>query len=345
MQSSRKRTAALVLAVALGGAGLAACSSGKAESGGGTSQPGGGGKKTGTITLAYLQKQGDQQYFVDEADGAKQEASQLGNVNVNVVDLGTDSNKAISAVSTEVAQQVDGIIIVVPDQKIGPQVIDAANQAGIPIIASDDPIESGSGKAAPFVGFDSEQMGQSVGKKAGELFKQAGWSASDTAVMAAYQQDLSDCQLREQGEEEAFKQAAGQSLKIVKLGTDNSTIDAQNKAAAALTANPDVKHWVVWGCNDESESGVVTALQNGHISASDIIGVGLGAYIDCKDWKAGVQSGNKAALYIGGKDVGASSVKVMVNFLRNNQPLPAKTIAKTTMVGPDNWQSVMGSCA
>src|SRR4051794_2456815 len=252
MQSSRRRTAALVIAVALGGAGLAACSSGKTETGG-SSQPGGGGNKSGTITLAYLQKQGDQQYFVDEADGAKQMASQLGDVKINVVDLGTDSNKAISEVSTEVAQQVDGIIIVVPDQKIGPQVIDAANAAGIPIIASDDPIESGSHQPAPFVGFDSEQMGMSVGKKAGELFKQAGWSTSDTAIMAAYQQDLSDCQLREKGEEEAFKQAAGTSLKVVKLGTDNSTIDAQNKAAAALTANPDVKHWVAWGCNDESE--------------------------------------------------------------------------------------------
>jgi L-arabinose transport system substrate-binding protein len=344
MQSSRQRTVALVIAAALGGAGLAACSSGKTESGG-TSQPGGGGQKTGTITLAYLQKQGDQQYFVDEANGAKKQATQMGNVKVNVVDLGTDSNKAISAVSTEIAQQVDGIIIVVPDQKIGPQVIDAANHAGIPIVASDDPIESGSGQPAPFVGFDSEQMGMSVGKKAGELFKQAGWSASDSAVMAAYQQDLSDCQLREKGEEEAFKQAAGTSLKIVKLGTDNSTVDAQNKAAAALTANPDVKHWVAWGCNDESETGVVTALQNGHISPSNIIGVGLGAYLDCKDWKAGVQSGNKAALYIGGADVGAASVKVMVDFLRNNTKLPAKTIAKTTMVGPDNWQSVMGSCA
>ena len=344
MQFSRQRTAALVLAVALGGAGLAACSSGGTASSG-TSQPGGGGKKTGSITLAYLQKQGDQQYFVDEANGAKQEAAKLGNVKVDVVDLGTDSNKAISAVNTEVAQQVDGIIIVVPDQKIGPEVIDAANGAGIPIIASDDPIESGSGKPAPFVGFDSEQMGLSVGKKAGELFKQYGWSASDTAIMAAYQQDLSDCQLREQGEEAGFQQTAGTKLKIVKLGTDNSTVDAQNKAAAALTANPGVKHWVVWGCNDESETGVVTALQNGHISASDIAGVGLGAYLDCKDWKAGVQSGNKAALYIGGADVGASAVKVMVNFLRNNDQLPPKTIAKTTMVGPDNWQSVMGSCA
>src|SRR5690349_8802020 len=97
----------------------AGCSSGKTSS----ANSGGKTKKSGTITIAYLQKQGDQQYFVDEANGAKEEAAKLGHVKINVVDLGTDSNKAISAMTTEVGQKVDGIAIVVPDQKIGPQVI------------------------------------------------------------------------------------------------------------------------------------------------------------------------------------------------------------------------------
>lgn len=345
MHGSRRGTTALTalgLALALAGGMMAGCSSGKTSSD--PNKSGGPAKKSGTIKIAYLQKQGDQQYFVDEANGAKKEAATLGNVKIDVVDLGTDSNKAISAMTTEVGQRVDGIAIVVPDQKIGPQVIDAANNANIPIVASDDPIQSGDGNSAAFVGFDSVQMGTSVGQEAGKLFKQAGWTASDTKILAAYKQDLSDCQLREQGEEQGFKSAAGASLPIVKLGTDNSVIDAQNKAGAALTANPGVKHWVVWGCNDESETGVVTALQNSHISASNIVGVGLGAYLTCKDWKAGVQSGNKAALYIGGADVGASAVRVLVERIRNGGQLPPKTIAKTTMVDSSNWKSTMAEC-
>ncbi len=342
MQCSRRSTTALGLALALAGSLIAGCSSGKTSSD--PNKSGAPAKKSGTIKIAYLQKQGDQQYFVDEANGAKREASTLGDVKVDVVDLGTDSNKAISAMTTEVGQRVDGIAIVVPDQKIGPQVIDAATNAGIPIVASDDPIQSGDGNAAAFVGFDSVQMGTSVGQEAGKLFKQAGWTASDTKILAAYKQDLSDCQLREQGEEQGFKATAGATLPIVRLGTDNSVIDAQNKAGAALTANPGVKHWVVWGCNDESETGVVTALQNSHIAAANIIGVGLGAYLTCKDWKAGVQSGNKAALYIGGADVGAAAVRVLVERLRNGGQLPPKTIAKTTMVDSSNWKSAMAEC-
>ncbi len=85
-------------------------------------------------------------------------------------------------------------------------------------------------------------------------------------------------------------------------------------------------------------------MQNSHISASNILGVGLGAYLTCKDWKAGVQSGNKAALYIGGADVGASAVRVLVERIRNGGQLPPKTIAKTTMVDSSNWKSTMAEC-
>ena len=124
---------AVVVAVLLA---VTACSSG------GTKAPaansGSGATKSGAITIAYLQKQGDQQYFIDEATGAKAEAAKLGNVNIVTANLGTDSNLAISDLQTEIGQKVDGIAIVVPDQKIGPQVIQAVGS--IPMVASDDPI-------------------------------------------------------------------------------------------------------------------------------------------------------------------------------------------------------------
>jgi L-arabinose transport system substrate-binding protein len=331
--------------VGIGAAGIAAalalagCSNGKAAATGtGAAAP-----KSGQITIAYLQKQGDQQYFIDEADGAKAEAAKLGNVKIVTADLGTDSNQAISAMGTEVGQRVDGIAIVVPDQKIGPQVIDAAG--AIPLVATDDPISNGSGQPAPFVGFDSVQMGTSVGTEAGKLFKQYGWSAADTKILAAYQQDLSDCQQREQGEEAGFAAAAGAGPQVVKIGTDNSVVDAQNKTGAAITANPGVKHWVVWGCNDESETGAVTALQNSGVAPANIDGVGLGAYLTCKDWAAKKDSGNKAALFIDGRAVGATAVDVLVGKIRDGKALPAKSIAKTTMVDATNFVQAGVQCS
>src|ERR1700710_1928837 len=269
------------------------------------------------VTIAYIQKQGDQQYFVDEAQGAKDEAKTLGNVKVDVVNVQMDANSAISAMNVMVGQKVSGIAIVVPDQQIGPQVIDMAAQAKIPLVSSDDPIKSGTGSVAPFVGFDGYQMGYKVGQAAGVLYKKAGWTPETTRVAAAYEQQLSVCQDRAKGEQDGFAATAGAPPPIIKIGTDNSVVDAQNRTSAVVTANPQIKHWVVWGCNDENETGAVTALANASIPADGIIGGRPGAYLTCKDWQAGQASGNKAALFISGHDVGSAAVKVLVDAIRN----------------------------
>jgi L-arabinose transport system substrate-binding protein len=331
---------ALAAAVALAAA-LTACSSGRESAATGAPRAVGDDK---TIHLEYLQKQGDQQYFVDEAAGAKAEAAKLGNVDVTVVDLGSDANKAINEMDTAIAQKVDGIAIVVPDQQIGPAVIDKARAAGIPLIASDDEIKDESGQQAPFVGFDGTLMGQKIGEEAGRLYTAAGWTAQNTRIIAAWKQDLSVCTDRVDGAKQAFTAATGQDIQVVEIGTDNTPTDAEDKAGAALTANQGVKHWVVWGCNDENETGVVTALQNDGVRAADIIGVGIGAYLTCKDWKAGQVTGNKAALYINGNDVGASAIDSLVATIRQGIPLPPKTIAKSTIVDATTWRAAGVQC-
>lgn len=308
------------------------------------SSGGGGSSGSSAITIDYIQKQGDQQYFVDEANGAKDEAAKLGGVQIHVVNVGTDSNAAINAVNSAQAQGYAGVAIVVPDQKIGPQVLQTLKQANIPTVASDDPIKDAGGNFAPFVGFDSLQMGTEVGQAAGKLFKAAGWSPSDTRLLSVFKQDLSDCQLRDQGEEQAFAAAAGGSVPVVKVGTDNSATDAQSRVGATVTANQGVKHWVVVACNDEGETGATQALANANFGADSVIGVGLGAYLTCKDWQAGKQTGNKAALFISGRNVGSNAVKVLVDHIRNHTPLPAKTVAPTQIVDASSYKQAGVQC-
>lgn len=329
------RTAAGGVAV-LALAALTACSSGME-----TAEPaaGGGEPSDGPLTIALIQKQGDQQYFIDEADGAKEAAKADGDVTINVVDVSTDSNKAISEVEAAIAQGVDAIIIVVPDTQIGPQVIQLATDAGIPIMAADDPIVDAKGDAAAFTGFDGTSMGEKVGADAARLYEEAGWAAADTRILSAYKQDQPNCVERVDGAVAAFSEAVPDGPEVIEVGTDNSATDAQDKAGAIITANAGVKHWVVWGCNDENETGVVTALQNSGIAPADIIGVGLGAYLTCKDWNAGQETGNKSALFISGVEVGKAAVTSMVDLLRNGTELPPKTVANTEIVDATNWEA------
>ncbi|GAB2469313.1 substrate-binding domain-containing protein [Xylanimonas ulmi] len=332
--SRARRTAVGFLGAAAFAFSLAACDSGQAPASADAPAEVG----SGETEIVYLQKQGDQQYFVDQADGAKKKAAELG-VKVTVVNLGTDSNKAISELDAAIARNVSGIIMVAPDQAIGPQVIDKAKAAGIPFLASDDGLVDADGDAAPFVGFNGTQMGDSVGTKAAELYNDAAWTAADTKILAVGKQDLSVCVQRIDGANAAFEKGAADAPEVITIGTDNSVTDALNKAGAVITANQSVKNWVVYGCNDESETGAVTALQNAGVAPANILGVGLGAYLTCKDWAASQDTGNKAALYISGVDVGSAAIEEMAAAIKNGADLPAETIADTHMVDASNFEA------
>jgi L-arabinose transport system substrate-binding protein len=331
---------------ALAAAGLlvTACSSGQqAGSGAQSSAP-----VTGNITVAYLQKQGDQQYFIDEAAGAQAAAKQLSTpqstVTVKIVNLGQDANKAVTETDSAIAQKVNGIAIVVPDQKIGPQVASAATGAGIPLVSSDDSINDGQNQPVPFVGFDGFDMGSKVGTEAAKQVKAKGWNPAETGVIYAAKEDLSVCQDRVRGEKQTYAQGGGAG-KAIDVGTDNSVNGAQSTASGIITGNPAVKNWVVMGCNDENVSGVLQALSNAKVPAGNIVGVGLGAYIACKSWSPGAApDGFTSALYIDGHDVGGDAVKTLVNKIRGGTPLPAKTIARTQMVDASNWHSTTLKC-
>jgi len=131
----------------------------------------------------------------------------------------------------------------------------------------------------------------------------------------------------------------------IDLATDNTPTGAQDKVAATITANPGVKHWVIWGCNDENVQGGVTALQNAGVSPDNVIGVGLGAYLACKDWGSSQPTGMKAALYISGKDIGSLAVQTMYDKLKNGKAFPQEADAPTTMVDATTWQSAGVKCS
>ncbi|MFB7950192.1 substrate-binding domain-containing protein [Kitasatospora phosalacinea] len=342
--SSRTASAAALL-LALGLA-ATACSTGQQSASG----DGGVAKVDGKISITYLQKQGDQEYFVGEAAGAKARAAELG-VDLKVVNLGNDANKTVSEVQSALAQKSNGLIVVVPDPAVGPQVVQAARDAKVALLTSDDqictdgpdPSACAKEQLVPRIGFSGAQMGGEVGKRAAEEFTEAGWSAADTRVVSAWKQDVTVCGDRVKAAQQAFDSAVP-GVKTVDVATDNTPTGAQDKVAATVTANPGVKHWVVWGCNDENVQGGVTALANAGFKADDVIGVGLGAYLACKDWKSGQPTGMKAALFINGKDVGALAVQTMYDKLKNGKDFPAEAFAPTTMVDASSWQGAGVTC-
>jgi L-arabinose transport system substrate-binding protein len=303
--------------------------------------------KAADIKIVLLHKLGTAQYMIDEGDGAQKAASELG-VNVHVVDLAQDSSKAVSEVQSAIAQHVSGIIIVPPDPSVGPQVASLAAAAGIPLIAADDqvcttgpdPTKCAAKDLLPRVGFDGTEMGNQVGAAAADLFPSDGsWTPANTVILKEWAQNTSVCTQRVEAATKTFTSKTGVTLPVIEVGTATTVPDSQSKTQAVLNGHRDVKHWVVFGCADEDVQGAVQGLQAGGYSAADILGVGLGAYLACKDWQGGQPTGMKAALFINGATVGATAVRLMVDHLTKGTALPAQTNAATVIVKAETWQS------
>ena len=351
--SGRLRAGTVLCAAAL--AALTACSSGQTSNNANTSTK----KASGPIKIAYIQKQGDQGYFVDEATGAKSAAAK-DHATVNMINVGTDDNQAVSQVRSAIAQHVSGIIIVPPDGAPGPQVTALAKQANIPIISSDDqvcrnnpnPDKCSAANLLPRVGFDAQQLGTEVGKEVATLFKQeSGWTASNTKILEEWQHSTTVCTPRVTYADQLFRQnggAAATSIPAIKVDTDNQVAttsqSAQPLTTATLNANRGVKHWIVFGCNDQNVQGAINALSNAGYSTNDILGVGLGSDLACKDWQSNAPTGMKAALLFKGQDVGSDAVNLMVDHIRNGTPFPQTKAVNFTMANKSNWKATGFTC-
>ena len=297
------------------------------------------------VAIAYLNKMGDNPWFVDEVSGAKAVADKLG-VEFFNQDLQFDSNLAMTAMDTYIAKGVSGIIIVVPDTKIGPAVIEKAQKAGIPIVAVDDTILDASGKAAPFFGFDAGAAGIKVGELIAEYYKAEGWDKLSGAVIKAVSvedQDLEVCNLRTDGAtKKLIELGILKEADIIHLPYDNTANSGMDAMAPTITANPQVTNWLLYSCNDDGVLGAWRALQNAGVTADKVIGVGINGQLAAEEFKKGEPTGLRASLMAQAKEHGGQAVQAIFDNVTAGKEIPAITFIPAAVMTKDNWAELTG---
>ncbi|MBP8109375.1 MAG: substrate-binding domain-containing protein [Caldilineaceae bacterium] len=293
--------------------------------------------------FVVINKSADQQYFIDLQDSFIATSEGMGAV-AKKFDAKLDPSLGVSLIDDAISSGAKGIAITVPDQTIGPAIAKAARDAGVVLIATDDGILDENGDPVPFVGFDGKDMGKKVGEAAAQLLTESGWlndTAKKVGVLSVEVQTLSVCNDRTDNEKAAVIAAGVPAAQIFPVPYTGEALSAQDAAGPIITANPDITNWVVFGCNDEGALGTINALATAGVNSDDVIGVGLGSYEACKFWAAGQPSGFKAGLFISGLDVGATAAKVLHEAVVNGVTPPANSYAPTSIVTPENFQSMM----
>ncbi len=299
------------------------------------------------IKIGYVVKHLDNPWFVSETGGAKDLAQKMG-VDLTVQDVQFDTNLALSTMDTMISAGVQGFLIVVPEQKLGPAVMEKAAKANLPLIAIDDEISDAAGRPAPFTGFDAPSIGKQVAAMAVQQYKDRGWANKAGIKVGAINIEFASldvCRQRTDASTATWKSmlpdfAANQIIVSPYDGTLNNAITT---FADTITAHPDITNWVLWSCNDDGVLGAVRALEQAKVAPENIIGIGLGAHLACDEWAKPNKTGFSGAIYIRAASHGEFALANMVNHLKYGIPIPLRTIAPGVPVSPDmDYKTVLG---
>lgn len=299
------------------------------------------------IVIAGIYKAGDQVWFIDEGAAAKKKALEMGAKDFLFIDAKMNPDTYLMALDNVIAQEVDGVVVCVPDQKLSQITVEKLQEANIPVIAADDPLQDESGeKIAPWVGINAYKIGETNGEWMANYAKENGLDKDpETGVIILTMDTVSSCVPRTEGEYDKFTAMLPDfpKSKIWKSDYNGETDKGYNAAAAVITAHPEIKNWLVMSGNEEGAVGAVRALEQAGLDKSSAV-IGLGAYLAKGEFKKDY-SAMKAATYFSADAVGGDSVEFLMNYIKDKTPIPMEHAVDAAIVTKENYREIMGKNA
>lgn len=295
------------------------------------------------IILAGIYKSGDQQWFIGEGQAAKDKMLEMGGKDFMYIDVKLDGDLFLQALDNAIVQGVSGILTCVPDQRLSNVAVQKCAEAGIPIIACDDPLMDESGKfLAPFVGIDAYAIGKAVGVWTVGYAKEHGMTGADVGVLLLAADQISSCVPRTEGQKEEWLKAFPDwpENRIWRVDYNGPQERAFDVASATFTANPQIKKWVIMTINDEGAAGATRALEQAGIDGDAVVS-GIGGYLAKLEFAKPGGSAFKSTAFINYVDVGAYSAQNMMEYLLNGKEIPADFRTPAVMIAKENYKEIM----
>lgn len=300
------------------------------------------------LVVYGIYKAGDQTWFIDEGEAAKNAVEAEGGEFI-YVDAKMNPEEYLKAIDNAIANNADGIVTCIPDQTMSQAVVDKAEEAGIPIVAADDALQDADGnKIAPWVGINAYVIGEANGEwLANYAIENELIGKEEVGLLIMTMDTVSSCVPRAEGELAKFKELAPDFSEdnIFFADYDGTTEKGNTAAAAVITANPQITTWLVTGANEEGTIGAVRALESAGLDADACV-VGLGAYMAKDEWNNKGAEGTcmKASAYFSSLQVGEGSVEVLMSLINGEEPV-METAVDAIVVTPDTYKDVMGKDA
>ncbi|TDK60464.1 arabinose ABC transporter substrate-binding protein [Sapientia aquatica] len=295
------------------------------------------------VKIGFLVKQAEEPWFQDEWRFAEQAAKDKG---FTLVKIGIpNGEKMMAAIDNLAAQQAQGFVICAPDVKLGAAVERAARRYNMKVISVDDQLLDGAGKAVasiPHMGISGFEIGRQVGQGLANEMKSRGWNPAEVGAMRVAFDQLPTARDRTMGAVAALKDAGFPVTNIFDAAqAKTDTESAFNAANILLTKQAGMKHWLVFGLNDEAVLGAIRAAEGHNLGNDNVIGIGIGgSKTALNEFAKPKLTGFFATVLISPKRHGYETSANLYQWISANQVPPAIIVTSGVLMTRINQQVV-----
>ena len=300
-------------------------------------------EKSRKIKIGYLVKQPEEPWFQFEWKGATAAGAQH---DFEVVKLGvTDGEKVMSAIDNLAAMGAQGFVICTPDVRLGPAIMNRAQQANLKVITVDDQLVAGDGTfmtSVPYLGMSATQIGRDVGTELGREMQRRGWKAEDTGLCAVTFEELDTARARTDGAIAALQEAGFPANRVFKSAQKTTDIPGSFAAAnIVLTQHPAVKHWLICALNDTGVLGAVRAMEDRGFAAENVIGIGING-TDCIDeLRKSKPTGFFGSMLVSAPQEGFRTAELLHQWIATGVAPPPDTRTAGIFITRENFEQVL----
>jgi L-arabinose transport system substrate-binding protein len=298
---------------------------------------------TGKFRIGFLVKRPEESWFQQEWKSAQRAADENG---FELIKIGVpDGEKLLAAIDNLAAMQAGGFVVCTPDVRLGPAIVARATAQHMKVFAVDDQFIGADGQpmaAVPFMGMAAPEIGRQVGQALAAEMKQRGCRVEETGAAQITFDELATCQERTGGAVAALVAAGFPKAQIYPAAQTTTDVPGAFDAAnVLLTQHAAVKHWLVFGCNDEAVLGTVRALEGRGFGVADVIGIGIGGDTVLTDLHKEKPTGVVGSILCSSRRHGYETATLMYHWIKDGKEPPRTTFTAGTLLTRENFRQVI----
>ena len=279
--------------------------------------------------------------YFNESKAVEETVKSLGADEYVFMDAKDDGNLYLQLIDTAIAQGVDAVMTTPPDQTLSQVVVNKLTEAGIAVLASDDPLCDEAGNLiAPWVGIDAYEIGAESARWLVKYMQDNNLVEDEKCgIMLMTTETVTSAVPRTEGQEAVIAELLPDFPKDRIFYTDYK-IDlnvAFTAANAIIVANPQITKWMVLTTADEGTIGATRALEQAGLD-KDSCTVALGGYLAPNEFRNGTCC--KAAAYFSALELGKKAAENLMAMLRGEE-IPQSATVGCVMVTPENHEELM----